>query len=224
MSQLASGQLQKKAHAISVSDYAKPAFWAVFGLMTLSAIVFSSLPILNPSHPMHDLLYSQRWMLFPHIICGVTALILGPLQFSTRMRQRNPTRHRLLGKVYLGAVFVAASMAPMMAWHYPAFFLYSVTTNALLWLFTTVAAFASARSRRFEQHRHWMARSYAMAPTFVLPRVPVPIVAYNNMSLEASSYALLIFSLFALLMADLIVDFSVVRHSNGRASIGSIPS
>lgn len=210
MSQLASVELQRRSGtAWSLLAYAKPAFWAVFCLMTLSAFIFSSLPILKPSHPMHDLLYSQRWMLFPHIAGGATALILGPLQFSSRLRQRNPARHRLFGKIYIGAVTIAVPMAPMMAWHYPAFFPYSVTTNALLWLITTFAAFATARNRQFGQHRRWMARSYAMASTFVLPRVPVPIAAYNNMSLEASSYALLIFSLFALLMADFMVDCSV---------------
>ncbi len=207
---MASGSAQKRPSVVSpISVFSKSIFWALFGLMTLSAFLFSSLPILKPSHPMHDLLYSQRWMLFPHIAGGFSALILGPLQFSTRMRQRNPARHRLLGKLYVGAVSVAAPLGPMMAWHYPAFFPYSVTTNATLWLITTFSAFLTARNRQFEQHRRWMARSYAMASTFVLPRVPVPIAAYNNMSLEASSYALLTFSLFALLAADLLVDCSI---------------
>lgn len=194
-------------------DVPKTVFWVVFGLMSLSALVLTSLPILKRSHPMHDLLYSQRWLLFPHIAGGVTALVLGPVQFSRRLRQRNPARHRLLGKVYVVAVLLAASMAPLMAWHYPAFFPYSVTLNALVWLINTGAAFLTARNRHFEQHRRWMARSYAMTATFVLPRVPVPIPAYNNLSLEASSYALLIFSLVSLLIADLIVDGRAINSS-----------
>lgn len=197
---------------ISLAAVIKPAFWLVFGLMTLSAFLFSSLPILKPSHPMHALLSSQRWLLFPHIAGGLVALILGPLQFSNRLRQRHPARHRLLGKIYIGAVLLAAPLAAAMARGYPAFFPWSVGVNALLWLLTTIAAFLTARNRRFDQHRRWMARSYAMASTFVLPRVPVPIAAYTNMSLEASSYALLLFSLVALMTADLIVDFSVFRN------------
>lgn len=187
---------------------AKPAFWAIFGLMTVSAFVFSSLPMLKPSHPMHNILYGQRWLLFPHIAGGVAVLALGPLQFSNRLRRRYPVTHRLMGKIYIGGVLVAAPMAALMAWHYPAFFPVSVGLNATVWLVATMAAYWTARQRRFEPHRRWMARSYAMATTFVLPRVPVPIEAYTHMSLEASSYALLVFSLLALVVAELMTDLS----------------
>ena len=157
-------------HSFRGFDVPKTVFWVVFGPdCSISALVLTSLPILKPTHPMHDLLYSQRWMLFPHIAGGLTALALGPVQFSRRLRQRNPARHRMLGKIYIFAVLLAASMAPLMAWHYPAFFPYSVTLNAFVWLVNTGAAFLTARNRHFEQHRRWMARSYAMTATFVLP-------------------------------------------------------
>ena len=182
--------------------------WFAFGLLALSAFFFTSLPILKPTNPMHALLYSQRWLLFPHIAGGLTVLILGPLQFSRSMRQRNPARHRLLGKCYIAGVLVAAIPAVLMARHYPAFLPYSVTINAILWLTNTVAAFLAAHNRRFEQHRRWMARSYAMTATFVIPRIPLPI--FNNMSLEAGSYFLLAVAIVALLIADLIVDWRVI--------------
>ncbi len=190
--------------------------WIVFGLLALSAFLFTSVPILEPTNPMHALLYSQRWLLFPHIAGGLTVLILGPLQFSRTLRQRNPGRHRLLGKCYMGGVLVAAVPAVLMARHYPAFLPYSVTINAVLWLTNTAAAFFAARNRRFEQHRRWMARSYALTATFVVPRLPLPI--YNSMSLEAGSYFLLAIAVVALLIADLIVDWRVITP--GRISSG----
>jgi hypothetical protein len=95
-----------------------------------------------------------------------------------------------------------------MARHYPAFLPFSVTINAVLWLTSTAAAFFAARNRRFEQHRRWMARSYALTATFVVPRIPLPI--FKNMSLEASSYFLLAVAVVALLIADLIVDWRVI--------------
>lgn len=190
--------------------------WLAGGLLALSAFLFSSLPILKPANPMHALLYSQRWLLIPHIAGGLAVLILGPLQFSRSMRQRNPGRHRFLGKCYIGGVFVAAIPAVLMARHYPAFLPYSVTINALLWLTNTVAAFLAARNRRIEQHRRWMARSYAMTATFVIPRIPLPI--YDSMSLEAGSYFLLAIAIVALLLADLIVDWRVI--TGGRLSSG----
>ena len=190
--------------------------WTAYGLLALSALLFTSLPVLEPSNPMHDLLYSQRWLLFPHIAGALTVLILGPLQFSRTLRERNPARHRLLGKCYIVGVMVAAIPAVLMARHYPAFLPYSITINAILWLTSTAAAFLAARNRRFEQHRRWMARSYAMTATFVVPRIPLPIL--NNMSLEDGSYFLLAVAVSALLIADLIVDWRVLTV--GRLSGG----
>ena len=54
-----------------------------------------------------------------------------------------------------------------------------------------------------------------MVATFIVPRVPVPIRAYNNMCLEASSYFLLAIALLALLTADLIVDWQVITEHRG---------
>ena len=198
---------QQSAFAPSRRSILKRIAWMAFGLLALSAFLFTSLPILKPTNPMHDLLYSQRWLLFPHIAGALTVLILGPLQFSRSMRQRNPARHRLLGKCYIVGVLVAAIPAVLMARHYPAFLPYSVTINAVLWLTNTAAAFLAVRNRQFEQHRRWMARSYAMTATFIVPRIPLPI--YNRMSLEDGSYFLLAVAVVSLLLADLIVDWRV---------------
>jgi len=191
--------------------------WTAFGLLAISAFLFTSLPILKPTNPMHDLLYSQRWLLFPHIAGGLTVLILGPLQFSRTLRERYPARHRLLGKCYIAGVLVAAIPAALMARHYPAFLPYSVTINALLWLTSTAAAFLAARNRRFEQHRRWMARSYAMTATFIIPRIPLPI--YNRMNLDSASYFLLAVAVLSLLSADLIVDWRVLTGGRFRSSL-----
>ena len=190
--------------------------WTAYGLLALSALLFTSLPVLKPTNPMHDLLYSQRWLLFPHIAGALTVLILGPLQFSRTLRERNPARHRLLGKCYIVGVMIAAIPAVLMARHYPAFLPYSITINAILWLTSTAAAFLAARNRRFEQHRRWMARSYAMTATFVVPRIPFHM--YKSMSLQDGSYFLLAVAVSALLIADLIVDWRVLTV--GRLSRG----
>ena len=202
------GVQQESVIAPSRRSALKRIAWIGFGLLALAAFLFTSLPILKPANPMHDLLYSQRWLLLPHIAGGLTVLVLGPLQFSRSLRQRNPARHRLLGKCYVAGVLVAAIPAMLMARHYPAFLPYSVTINAILWLTNTAAAFLAARNRRFEQHRRWMARSYAMTATFVVPRIPLPI--FNSMSLEQGSYFLLAVAIIALLIADLIVDWRVI--------------
>ncbi|MGH9686127.1 MAG: hypothetical protein ACRD5K_03435 [Candidatus Acidiferrales bacterium] len=81
------------------SGWIKPLLWAFFGLTVVAALFHTSLPMLKPTHPLHSILYSQRWLLFPHIAAAITAMVIGPLQFSSRLRQRNLARHRLLGKI-----------------------------------------------------------------------------------------------------------------------------
>ena len=193
---------------------ARAALWIGFAALGVLAIVHVSLPMLRVDHPMHALLYAQRWLLVPHVIAGATALVLGPLQFSRRLRARGRARHRLLGKAYVLCCLVAATYAALLARHYPAFFPYSVSVNALLWITFTVAAFVAARRRRIDRHRRWMARSYAMATTFVIARLPLPIPGYDHLSLEASSYALLVITLFALLVAELLVDWPAAPVSS----------
>ena len=187
--------------------FSRAALWGGFAALTVLAIVHVSLPMLRSDHPMHALLYAQRWLLVPHIAAGATALVLGPLQFSRRLRAGNPARHRFIGKVYVVCCLVAATCAALLARHYPAFFPYSVSVNAFLWVTFTVTAFVSARRRRIDRHRRWMARSYAMATTFVIARLPLPIPGYDHLGAAASSYALLVVTLFALLVAEFIVDW-----------------
>jgi uncharacterized membrane protein len=192
------------------SGFVKPVFWTVLGLMMILALLFTSLPMLRTTHPLHYLLYSQRWLLFPHIAAGLTAMILGPLQFSARLRRRNIARHRILGKIYVGAVVVATLLATTIAWHYPAFFPYSAATQSGAWLVTTGAAFFTARNRHIEQHRRWMARSYAIGCVFILARILNFVPAYTRISLEAGSYAILLLTIVAMMAADLIVDWPLI--------------
>ncbi|MDE2347517.1 MAG: DUF2306 domain-containing protein [Gammaproteobacteria bacterium] len=195
--------------------FSRAALWCGFAALTILAIVHVSLPMLRGDHPMHALLYTQRWLLVPHVAAGATALVLGPLQFSRRLRARNPARHRFIGKAYVLCCLVAATYAALLARHYPAFFPYSVSVNAFLWMTFTVTAFVAARRRRIDRHRRWMARSYAMATTFVIARLPLPIPGYDQLSLAASSYALLVITLFALLVAELVVDWPGVTGNAG---------
>ena len=193
--------------------FSRAALWGGFAALTVLAIVHVSLPMLRSDHPMHALLYAQRWLLVPHIAAGATALVLGPLQFSRRLRAGNPARHRFIGKVYVVCCLVAATCAALLARHYPAFFPYSVSVNAFLWVTFTVTAFVSAHRRRIDRHRRWMARSYAMATTFVIARLPLPIPGYDHLGAAASSYALLVFTLFALLVAEFVVDWPAASGS-----------
>ena len=195
----------------------KSTSWVVFGLMALVAFLFSSIPMMSPAHPLHNLLYSQRWLLFPHIAAGLVALVIGPLQFSSRLRQRNIARHRLLGKTYLGAALVAGTLGPILAWNYPAFFRCSAMTQGGAWILCTIVAVMAARRGRIEQHRRWMARSYAVGPAvFVMGRALSHLPALDHLSLEAASYSVIFYAMVAIVVADLIMDWRAVVRAQGK--------
>jgi uncharacterized membrane protein len=57
---------------------------------------------------------SFKWILLPHGLAAACALILGPLQFSDRLRQRFAKMHRVLGRFYVGGALIGAPMGVYM--------------------------------------------------------------------------------------------------------------
>ena len=51
------------------------------------------------------------WLLLPHALTGLTALLTGPFQFSSRFRQRHLRVNRILGRVYLASVALSGIVA-----------------------------------------------------------------------------------------------------------------
>src|SRR5512140_2390918 len=49
-----------------------------------------------------------KWWLLPHGVAAAFALFLGPLQFSSRLRQRYLDWHRIAGRLYVAGVAIGA--------------------------------------------------------------------------------------------------------------------
>ena len=162
----------------------KPALWTILGLMTLSVIRYSEYPIFRQANE-HAYLRTIPVLVIPHVICGVAALLLGPFQFSSRMRRRCTRVHRLLGRVYVGSVFIAALLAMVLADERhrsdSAHFCVATRIQAAVWMIATAAAFVTARNRQIRQHREWMVRSYAMTFTFIGTRVFSPLQDWHRL-------------------------------------------
>lgn len=102
--------------------------------------------------------------LYVHIASSSIALLLGPLQFSQRLRRRRPALHRATGRVYLGAVGVGALSAVIML---PTNFggmvgFFGFGTLAVLWVLAAVRAYRAIRAGDVAGHRAWMIRTYAL--------------------------------------------------------------
>ncbi len=158
------------------ANYFKPVFWTVLFLMSLSVLVLYDIPLarLKSAHAHY---MSIRWMLIPHIIGGLLALLIGPFQFSTRIRQRSLKFHRVLGRVYVYSVFLAAPLGMAIALYLrlSGIFIVANLVQSGSWFVTTLAAFLTARNRHIVQHRQWMIRSYSVTFTFILMRVFNPL-------------------------------------------------
>jgi uncharacterized membrane protein len=165
-------------------SYAKPILWTLMALAAISVIFSTELPILRDrpgvDHLFRLKLFADRYLFLPHALGGTIALLAGPLQFSTRLRRKHLQFHRILGRVYVCAVFLSVPCAIAIEWHRPLFI--ATTFQASLWFLCTLAALLTARNRQLVQHRQWMIRSYAMTFTFVMLRVLNFIPAYHNIS------------------------------------------
>jgi len=102
--------------------------------------------------------------LFVHIFSGGIALILGPFQFLSKLRDRKPTLHRWMGRIYLlGVLFGGLSafiIAPGMISGLVGEF--GLITLAVLWLSTGFMAYVNIRAGNVDAHREWMIRNYAL--------------------------------------------------------------
>ena len=150
----------------------KFALWLCLGLTTLFVFITSEV-FLVADYPMYHRyrlqVIADRDLLIPHVLFGTIALLSGPLQFSSRFRQRYLKLHRILGRAYVVSVFIGAFTGIALAAGRPG--LPGTSMQAAAWMVCTTAAFITARNRQITQHRQWMARSYAVTFTFVSSRV-----------------------------------------------------
>jgi uncharacterized membrane protein len=183
----------------------KTILWISLGLTTLFVFITSEV-LLVTDYPMYHAyrlqVIADRGLLIPHTLAGIFALLIGPINFSSRIRQRHFTLHRLLGRIYVVSVFVGSFTGIALAWGRPG--LPGTSMQAVAWMVCTTAAFLTARNRQIVQHRQWMARSYAVTFTFVSSRVLNLVPAYwSHLGDALSAVGVIAFTLASLLIVDL---------------------
>ena len=88
----------------------KWAFFAVIALCALAIIPVDERFLIDPADPHWGHIAPVKWLLLVHGLGGLTALTMGALQFSSRLRSRI-SFHRAVGRIYIGAVTVSAPLA-----------------------------------------------------------------------------------------------------------------
>jgi uncharacterized membrane protein len=145
---------------------------------------------------------ADRQFLIPHTLFSMMALLIGPIQFSSRLRQRHLKVHRVLGRIYVISVFIGAATGVALASGRPGF--PGTSMQAAAWVVCTTAALITARNRQIIQHRQWMARSYAVTFTFVSSRVLNLWPRYwSHLGDAFAAVGVIAFTLASLLIVDL---------------------
>ena len=183
--------------------------WTLLGLTTLFVVITSE-GLLATDYPMYHAyrlqVIADRHLLIPHTLCGFLALLAGPLQFSSRFRRNHLTFHRLLGRIYVFSVLIGALTGIALAAGRPG--LPGTSMQATAWIVCTGAAFITARNRQIDQHRQWMARSYAVTFTFVSSRVLNLWPRYwSHLGDTLSAVGVIAFTLVSLLVVDVALNW-----------------
>jgi uncharacterized membrane protein len=201
---------------------AKRALFVAIALMTLVVLYNNERFIVDHGDPSWAYYFPVRWLLVPHGIAGAAALFLGMSQFSTRLRARRPRLHRALGRCYVIGVLIAAPMAMYITVEHNAMpQRIAIFTTATLWLLTTAIAFYSIRTRNYQQHKHWMMRSYAITVIFLLDRVIDIAPGLLALDQDTSPNILWLCNVVAWVVPTVIIELPRVLHRPTAAGAGA---
>jgi uncharacterized membrane protein len=153
-----------------------------------------------------------KWWLLPHGLAGACAILLGPLQFSERFRRRYRKVHRVLGRIYVAGVFVAAPLGFYIQYFQermgvPRSFSIAAAVDAMLWMLTTGIAMFFILKGKVHQHRQWMTRSFSVALVFLEVRVIGGVTGWENLGDHANETIVWACLAFSILSADLVLHW-----------------
>lgn len=162
--------------------------WGVMSFLALLMVLLASRYLtLDPAvyFPQQRAVYVAHTAgILLHIVGGMTALLLGPLQFVPAIRDRWPRLHRVTGRVYLVGVALGGLgglyMARLAYGGLPTRLGFAML--AVAWLATTTMAYRRIRQGDSDRHREWMIRSYALS-------FAAPVLRLEQLAFMASGTA-----------------------------------
>lgn len=162
-------------------------------------------------------------LLTVHIVFGMIALLLGPLQFFSSIRKSRPHFHRLTGRIYLISILIGAACAIILAInHTIAIQKKLVAGTGLLGLagaglLTSGMALWAISNRNFVQHREWMVKSYVITCGFTFYRILFVMtksyIPLNNIDYAKEASGIMAWSCWAipLLITEAVLQARKIR-------------
>ena len=129
-----------------------------------------------------ELLADQIWNIafYGHIIFGGLALLVGWSQFSSKLRKKNLTLHRNIGKIYLLSVLISGPCGIYIAQFATGGInnVIAFSLSGIIWLATSILAYNFVRKGEIISHQKMMIYSYAVCFSAVTLRFWLPTLIY----------------------------------------------
>ena len=135
------------------------------------------------------------WVL-PHVLGGLLAILIGPLQFWSRIRRDHIQVHRWSGRgvVVGGLASFGLAATSQVTLTYAA----GLAGLGVAWLTTAGMALAAVLHRNFALHRQWMIRSYVVTMAFVTFRVLEDLLEAKGIGTKLDRLTLMSWTCWAL--------------------------
>lgn len=121
-------------------------------------------------------LWITEWKVafFIHVFTSMFALVAGFTQFARWILRKHPSVHRWMGRLYVVTiVFITGPSGFIMGLYanggFPSRLAFCLLSIA--WIGTTILAYRAIMLRKFEAHRRWMIRSYALTLSAITLRI-----------------------------------------------------
>lgn len=185
--------------------------WGIVALMLVYVLYHDESFLVHPKDPIWQHYAPFKWWLLPHGIAGACALLLGPMQFSDSLRARFRQLHRIVGRIYVAGVFVAAPLGFYIQYFEERMgnarsFSIAAAVDAALWMITTGIALLFILRGQVHEHRQWMTRSFAVALVFLEVRVIGGLGGWDNLDAHANETIVWTCLAFSILLADIILQ------------------
>lgn len=128
-----------------------------------------------------ELLNDNLWNIafYGHITLGGLALLIGWLQFSSKLRIKKTELHRAIGKTYMISVLISGVCGLFIALYATGgiISILGFFTLGLIWLTTTLLGFKAIKKGNIELHEKFMIFSYAACFAAVTLRIWLPLLS-----------------------------------------------
>ena len=167
------------------------ALWILcLGVAAYAVVVYAVFPLGAFVAPtMRSAFAANAAAIYVHVFASAVALVLGPAQFSQKLRLGRPRLHRWMGRAYLAVGVGAGGLAGLVmatrASGGPRARL-GFGCLALGWLTSGALAYRAARSRSFVTHRRWMVRNFSLTFAAVTLRLYLPSAMAAGIAFEVA--------------------------------------